>query len=98
MALCDVYTFLFRLRIDMLTLLLPVNKSKKVIPINIFAVQASVLQHYSRAIIFGEVFQILKNEICLYDLSYDSSDAIEEFTVDFQVNSFSLSGAGSPNG
>lgn len=32
------------------------------------------------------------------DLSYDSSDTIEEFTVEFQVQSFSVSGAGNPNG
>ena len=41
---------------------------------------------------------IFPTSVSAIDLSYDSSDAIEEFTVEFQVNSFSLAGAGSPNG
>ena len=41
---------------------------------------------------------IFPTSVSAIDLSYDSSDAIEEFTVEFQVNSFSLTGAGSPNG
>ena len=45
-----------------------------------------------------EFIDIFPTTVSSIDLSYDSSDAIEEFTVDFQVNSFSLSGAGSPNG
>ena len=32
------------------------------------------------------------------DLSYDTGDTIEEFTVEFQVQSYSQVGAGSPNG
>ena len=32
------------------------------------------------------------------DLSYDTNDAIEEFTVDFQVQSYNFAGAGGPNG
>tara|TARA_B100001094_G_scaffold210050_1_gene203935 strand:- start:56 stop:667 length:612 start_codon:yes stop_codon:yes gene_type:complete len=51
----------------------------------------SVLKEY-------EFIDIFPTAVSPIDLSYDSSDAIEEFTVEFQVNSFSLSGAGSPNG
>ena len=51
----------------------------------------SVLKGYK----FIDIFPTAVSPI---DLSYDSSDAIEEFTVEFQVNSFSLAGAGSPNG
>ena len=51
----------------------------------------SVLKAYK----FLDIFPTAVSAI---DLSYDSSDAIEEFTVEFQVNSFSLAGAGSPNG
>ena len=45
-----------------------------------------------------EFIDIFPTTVSAIDLSYDSSDAIEEFTVDFQVNSFSLTGAGGPNG
>ena len=51
----------------------------------------SVLKEY-------EFIDIFPTAVSPIDLSYDSSDAIEEFTVEFQVNSFSLAGAGSPNG
>ena len=45
-----------------------------------------------------EFIDIFPTTVSAIDLSYDSSDAIEEFTVDFQVNSFTLTGAGGPNG
>ena len=45
-----------------------------------------------------EFVDIFPTSISAIDLSYDSSDAIEEFTVDFNVQSFRLSGAGGPNG
>ncbi len=45
-----------------------------------------------------EFVDIFPTNISAIDLSYDSSDAIEEFTVDFQVQTFSLAGAGGPNG
>ena len=45
-----------------------------------------------------EFIDIFPTSISAIDLSYDSSDAIEEFTVDFNVQSFRLSGAGGPNG
>ena len=51
----------------------------------------SVLKEY-------EFVDIFPTNISAIDLSYDSSDAIEEFTVDFQVQTFSLAGAGGPNG
>ena len=51
----------------------------------------SVLKEY-------EFIDIFPTAVSPIDLSYDSSDAIEEFTVEFQVNSFSLTGAGAPNG
>ena len=51
----------------------------------------SVLKEY-------EFIDIFPTAVSPIDLSYDSSDAIEEFTVEFQVNSFSLAGAGAPNG
>ena len=40
---------------------------------------------------------IFPTSISAIDLSYDSSDAIEEFTVDFQVQTFELVPAGTPN-
>ena len=43
-------------------------------------------------------YDIWPTSVSAIDLSYDSSDAIEEFTVDFQVQTFSLAGAGGPNG
>ena len=51
----------------------------------------SVLKEYE----FQDIFPTTVSAI---DLSYDSTDAIEEFTVDFQVQSFNYVGAGSPNG
>ena len=41
---------------------------------------------------------IFPTSLSAIDLSYDTGDTIEEFTVEFQVQSFSLAGAGSPNG
>ena len=51
----------------------------------------SVLKEY-------EFIDIFPTNVSQIDLSYDNSDAIEEFTVDFQVQSFSITGAGGPNG
>ena len=51
----------------------------------------SVLKEY-------EFIDIFPTTISAIDLSYDSSDAIEEFTVDFNVQSYRLTGAGGPNG
>ena len=45
-----------------------------------------------------EFVDIFPTAISAIDLSYDTSDAIEEFTVDFQVQSFNIVGAGQPNG
>ncbi len=45
-----------------------------------------------------EFVDIFPTAISAIDLSYDTSDAIEEFTVDFQVQSFSLQSGTSPNG
>jgi hypothetical protein len=45
-----------------------------------------------------EFIDIFPTNVSQIDLSYDSSDTIEEFTVEFQVQSFSVSGAGNPNG
>lgn len=50
-----------------------------------------VLKEYE----FIDIFPTNVSEIAV---SYDSSDTIEEFTVEFQVQSFTFSGAGSPNG
>ena len=44
-----------------------------------------------------EFVDIFPTAISAIDLSYDTSDAIEEFTVDFQVQSFSVT-SGGPNG
>ena len=41
---------------------------------------------------------IFPTSVSSIDLSYDSSDTIEEFVVDFQVQSFSFVDAGGPNG
>ena len=55
----------------------------------------------------GEVNAVLKQyefinifpiNVSAIDLSYDSSDTIEEFTVDFAVQSYNLTGAGGSNG
>jgi len=51
----------------------------------------SVLKQYE----FIDIFPI---NISAIDLSYDSSDTIEEFTVDFAVQSYNLTGAGGSNG
>jgi hypothetical protein len=45
-----------------------------------------------------EFIDIFPTNVSQIDLSYDSTDTIEEFTVEFQVQSFSVVGAGSPNG
>jgi hypothetical protein len=45
-----------------------------------------------------EFIDIFPTNISAIDLSYDSTDTIEEFTVEFQVQSFSVTGAGAPNG
>lgn len=45
-----------------------------------------------------EFIDIFPTNVAQIDLSYDSSDTIEEFTVEFQVQSFTYSGAGNPNG
>ena len=44
-----------------------------------------------------EFVNIFPTAISAIDLSYDTSDAIEEFTVDFQVQSFNMV-SGGPNG
>jgi hypothetical protein len=45
-----------------------------------------------------EFVDIFPTNVSQIDLSYDSSDTIEEFTVEFQVQSFNIIAAGSPNG
>ena len=45
-----------------------------------------------------EFIDIFPTNVSSIDLSYDSSDTIEEFVVDFQVQSFSFVDAGGPNG
>ena len=45
-----------------------------------------------------EFIDIFPTNVSSIDLSYDSSDTIEEFTVDFQVQSFAFVDAGGPNG
>ena len=44
-----------------------------------------------------EFIDIFPTNISQIDLSYDSSDTIEEFTVEFQVQSFNLNNAGGPD-
>ena len=51
----------------------------------------SVLKEY-------EFFNIWPSNVAAIDLSYDSSDAIEDFTVEFQVQSFRPVAGGGPNG
>ena len=51
----------------------------------------SVLKEY-------EFFNVWPSTVAAIDLSYDSTDTIEEFTVDFQVQSYKFNGAGGPNG
>ena len=45
-----------------------------------------------------EFVDIFPTNVSTIDLSYDTGDTIEEFTVEFQVQSLNLTGAGSPNG
>tara|TARA_R100001463_G_scaffold105684_2_gene160193 strand:+ start:1734 stop:2333 length:600 start_codon:yes stop_codon:yes gene_type:complete len=46
-----------------------------------------------------EFVDIFPTNVSQIDLSYDSSDTIEEFTVEFQVQSFNiLTGSNTPNG
>ena len=45
-----------------------------------------------------EFIDIFPTNVSSIDLSYDSSDTIEEFTVDFVVQSFAFVDAGGPNG
>ena len=51
----------------------------------------SVLKEY-------EFVDIWPSNVAAIDLSYDSSDTIEEFTVEFQVQSFNAVAAGGANG
>ena len=51
----------------------------------------SVLKEY-------EFVDIWPSNVAAIDLSYDSSDTIEEFTVEFQVQSFNQVAAGGSNG
>ena len=44
-----------------------------------------------------EFINIFPTNVSAIDLSYDTGDTIEEFTVEFQVQSLRLSGAGNPN-
>ena len=44
-----------------------------------------------------EFIDILPSNVAAIDLSYDTGDTIEEFTVEFQVQSLNLTGAGNPN-
>ena len=45
-----------------------------------------------------EFSDIIPTSVSAIDLSYDTGDTIEEYTVEFQVQSLNLAGAGSPNG
>jgi len=45
-----------------------------------------------------EFVDIWPSNVAAIDLSYDSSDAIEDFTVEFQVQSFNVVAAGGANG
>ena len=45
-----------------------------------------------------EFINIFPTNVSAIDLSYDTGDTIEEYTVEFQVQSLNLAGAGSPNG
>ena len=44
-----------------------------------------------------EFIDIWPTSVSAIDLSYDTGDTIEEFTVEFQVQSLRLTGAGNPN-
>ena len=52
----------------------------------------------ARSIREYEFIDIFPTSVSSIELSYDSSDTIEEFVVDFQVQSFSFVDAGGPNG
>ena len=45
-----------------------------------------------------EFIDIFPTNVAAIDLSYDTGDTIEEFTVEFQVQSLNLAVAGTPNG
>jgi len=45
-----------------------------------------------------EFIDIFPTNVSAIDLSYDSSDTIEEFTVEFQVQSYNIVAAGGSNG
>ena len=45
-----------------------------------------------------EFIDIFPTNVSQIDVSYDSGDTIEEFTVEFQVQSIKTTGAGGPNG
>ena len=45
-----------------------------------------------------EFVDIFPTNVSQIDVSYDSSDTIEEFTVEFQVQSFNIIASGTPNG
>jgi len=45
-----------------------------------------------------DFIDIFPTNVSQIDLSYDSGDTIEEFTVEFQVQSFASTNAGGPNG
>jgi len=45
-----------------------------------------------------EFIDIFPTNVSQIDVSYDSGDTIEEFTVEFQVQSINTTGAGGPNG
>ena len=45
-----------------------------------------------------EFVDIFPTSVSAIDLSYDTGDTIEEYTVEFQVQSLNLTGAGTPNG
>ena len=44
-----------------------------------------------------EFINIFPTNVAAIDLSYDTGDTIEEYTVEFQVQSLRLTGAGQPN-
>jgi len=44
-----------------------------------------------------EFIDIWPSNVAAIDLSYDTGDTIEDFTVEFQVQSLRLTGAGNPN-
>ena len=45
-----------------------------------------------------EFIDIFPTSVSAIDLSYDTGDTIEEYTVEFQVQSLNFAGAGTPNG